>query len=275
VLDTNAALTLDAALEVGSVAETVSVSHNALHVETTSTQMGVAVTGRQMTAVPLDGRSYTDLLSLRAGVAPETSITSSTVQDVGATILDPSGTLNPGTISVNGQREYANFFRVNGSSTEEDVNAGTSVIPNLDSIAEFRIITSSFDAEYGEFSGCQINVITKSGTNQFHGNAFDFLRNTDLDARNYFSPTRGAFNQNQFGGTFGRPIHHDKAFFFIDYQGTRQTQGIDTGDISVPSNHTQFNGPSAVDGDIGSSTFGQAISAAPPRIMQGALKFNF
>jgi hypothetical protein len=236
VLDTNAALTLDAALEVGNVTETVSVSDSALHVETESTQMGVVITGRQMTAVPLDGRSYTDLLSLQAGVSPQTSITSSTVQDVGATTLDPSGTLNPGTLSVNGQREFANFFSVNGSDTEEDVNAGTSVIPNLDSIAEFRIITSNFDAEYGEFSGGEINVITKSGTNHFHGNAFDFLRNTALDARNYFSPTRGTFNQNQFGGTFGGPIHHDKVFFFVDYQGTRQTQGIDTGDIGVPSN---------------------------------------
>ncbi len=185
VLDTNAALMLDAALEVGSVAETVSVTDETLHVETTSTQLGQVITGRQMTAVPLDGRSYTDLLSLQAGVAPATSITSSTVQDVGATVLDPSGTLNPGTISVNGQREFANFFSVNGSDAEEDVNAGTAIVPNLDSIAEFRIVTSNFDAEYGEFSGGQISVITKSGTNQFHGNAFDFLRNTALDARNY------------------------------------------------------------------------------------------
>ena len=235
-LDTNAALTLDAVLEVGSVAEMIKVVDDALHVETTSTQMGEVITGRQMTAVPLDGRSYTDLLSLQAGVAPATTITSSTVQDVGATTLDPSGTLNPGTISVNGQREFANYFSLNGNDTEEDVNAGTSVIPNLDSIAEFRIVTSNFDAEYGEFSGGQISVITKSGTNQFHGNAFDFLRNTALDARNYFSPTRGTFDQNQFGGTFGGPIRRDKVFFFIDYQGTRQTQGIDTGDISVPSN---------------------------------------
>jgi len=236
VLDTNAALTLDASLQVGSVDQTVSVNDNTLHVETVSTQLGEVITGRQMTAVPLNGRSYTDLLSLQAGVAPATSITSTTVQDVGATILNPSGTLNPGTVSVNGQREFANFFSVNGADAEEDVNAGTAIIPNLDAIAEFRIITSNFDAEYGEFSGGQISVITKSGSNQFHGSAFDFLRNTSLDARNYFSPTRGAFRQNQFGGTFGGPIRHDKIFFFADYQGTRQTQGIDTGNISVPSN---------------------------------------
>jgi hypothetical protein len=234
-LDTSAALTLDATLAVGSVSETVSVTDDALHVETTSTQLGEVITGRQMTAVPLDGRSYTDLLSLQAGVAPMTSITSTTVQDVGATVLYPSGVLNPGTISMHGQREFANYFSVNGSDVEEDVNAGTAILPNLDAIAEFRIITSNFDAEYGEFSGGQINVITKSGTNKFHGNGFEFLRNTALDARNYFSPTRGAFRQNQFGGTFGGPIHKDKVFFFADYQGTRQTQGIDTGTIGVPS----------------------------------------
>jgi hypothetical protein len=236
VLDTNAALTLDAVLQLGSATETVSVNDNALHVEAISTQMGEVITGRQMSAVPLNGRSYTDLLSLQPGVAPATTITSTTVQDVGATVLDPSGTLNPGTISVNGQREFANFFSVNGSDVEEDVNAGTAIVPNLDAIDEFRIVTSNFDAEYGEFSGGQISVITKSGSNRFHGDAFNFIRNTDVDARNYFSPTRGAFRQNQFGGTAGGPIRHDKAFFFADYQGTRQTQGIDTGNISVPSN---------------------------------------
>ncbi|MGD0733718.1 MAG: carboxypeptidase regulatory-like domain-containing protein [Terracidiphilus sp.] len=235
VLDTNAALTLDAALEVGSATETVSVNDDALHVETVETQLGQVITGREMEAVPLNGRSFTDLLSLQAGVAPASTITSSTVQDVGATTLSPSGTLNPGTISVNGQREFANYFGVNGSDVEEDVNAGTAIIPNLDAISEFRIITSNFDAEYGEFSGGQISVITKSGGNGFHGSAFNFLRNTDLDARNYFSPTRGAFRQNQFGGTVGGPVRRDKVFFFADYQGTRQTQGVDTGEIPVPS----------------------------------------
>ena len=235
-LDTNASITLDVSLEVGSIAQTVSVTDNSLHVETASTQLGQVITGRQVTAVPLDGRSYTDLLSLQPGVAPQTTITSTTVQDVGATVLNPSGTLNPGTIAVNGQREFSNYFSVNGADVEEDVNAGTAIVPNLDAIDEFRIITSNFDAEYGEFSGGQVNVVTKSGSNALHGDAFDFLRNTDLDARNYFSPTRGVFRQNQFGATIGGPIRHDKIFFFTDYQGTRQTQGIDTGTISVPSN---------------------------------------
>ncbi len=234
-LDTNAVLTFDVALQIGGVQQTVSVSDNSLHIETSSTQLGDVISDRQMTAVPLNGRSYTDLLSLQPGVSPATSITSSTVQDVGATVLNPSGDLNPGTLSVNGQRESANAFIVNGSNTEESVNSGTAVIPNLDAIQEFRIVTSNFDAEYGEFSGGQVSVVTKSGSNLFHGDAFEFLRNTDLDARSFFSPTRGAFQQNQFGGTFGGPIRRDKLFFFTDYQGTRQTQGIDTGNISVPS----------------------------------------
>jgi Carboxypeptidase regulatory-like domain/TonB dependent receptor len=235
-LDTNAELTIDAALTVSGAHETMSVSDDSLHVETESTQLGQVVTGREMQAVPLNGRSYTDLLSLQPGVAPATAIMASTVQDVGATILNPSGTLNPGNLSVNGQRETANYFSVNGSDAEEDVNAGTAIIPNLDSIAEFRIVTGDFDAEYGEYSGGQISVVTKSGGNKVHGDAFEFLRNTDLDARNYFSPERGVFQQNQFGGTVGGPVRRNKLFYFADYQGTRQIQGVDTGNVAVPSN---------------------------------------
>jgi hypothetical protein len=235
MVDANSRLVVDAVLQVGSRADAVLVSDNAVHLETSSSQLGEVINSDQMSAAPLNGRSYTDLLSLQAGVAPLTSITSNTVQDVGASALSPSGDLNPGTVSIHGQREFANAFIVNGSDSEEDVNMGTAIIPNLDSIAEFRILTSNFDAEYGEFNGGQINVITKSGSNRFHGDLFEFLRNTDLDARNYFSPTRGTFLQNQFGGTLGGPIRRNQIFFFSDYQGTRQRQGVDTGLIPVPS----------------------------------------
>jgi hypothetical protein len=235
MLDTDSAILVDVVLQPGERIDSVTVSDSAVHVETVSSQMGEIVTGKQMTTVPLEGRSYTDLLALQPGVAPETSITSNSVQDVGASSLSPSGNLNPGTISINGQREFANGFMVNGSDVEEDVNMGTAIIPDLDSIAEFRILTNNFDAEYGEFSGGQINVITKSGGNAFHGNLFEFLRNTNLDARNYFSPTRGLFDQNQFGATFGGPVRKNKIFFFADYQGTRLTQGVDSGLIPVPS----------------------------------------
>ncbi len=236
-IDANSTLVVDAVLEIGGHTEAITVTENAVHVEVSDTQMGEVVSGTKMAAVPLNGRSYTDLLALQPGVVPATSLTSNTQQDVGVSALSPSGSLNPGTISIHGQREFSNAFVVNGSDAEEDVNSGTAIVPNLDSIAEFRILTSNFDAEYGGHSGGQINVVTKSGTNQFHGDVFEFLRNTNLDARNYFSPTRGTFDQNQFGGTFGGPIRRNKVFFFADYQGTRLTQGVDTGQIPVPSTH--------------------------------------
>jgi hypothetical protein len=124
---------------------------------------------------------------------------------------------------------------VNGGDVKELMNGGTSIVPNLDSIAEFRILTNNFDAEYGNYSGGIVNVVTKSGSNQLHGSAFNFLRNTDLDARNFFSPERSFYRQNQFGGTIGGPIKKNKIFYFVDYQRTRQSQGIDTGLIAVPS----------------------------------------
>lgn len=115
------------------------------------------------------------------------------------------------------------------------MNGGTSVIPNLDSIQEFRVLTNNFDPEYGNYNGGMINVLTKSGSNSFHGGAFEFLRNTDLDARNYFSDTRGAFQQNQFGGVVGGPIRKNKIFFFSDYQDTRTVEGITSAGTTVPS----------------------------------------
>ena len=124
---------------------------------------------------------------------------------------------------------------VNGVDVQEHMNGGTSVIPNLDSIQEFRVLTNNFDPEYGNYNGGMINVVTKSGSNAFHGDAFEFLRNTDLDAKNYFDATRGAFQQNQFGGTLGGPIQKDKLFFFIDYQGTRTVEGITSPVTTVPS----------------------------------------
>ena len=234
-IDVDSKVVVDESLAIGDKRDVVTVSGSAAHIETADTQRGEVIGAKQMTAVPLDGRSYTDLLALQAGVVPVTSLTSETQQDVGVSAFSPSGSLNPGTISINGQREFANSFVLNGSDVEEDVNMGAAIVPNLDSIAEFRILTSNFDAEHGEFSGGQIDVVTKSGSNAFHGNAFEFLRNANLDARNYFSPARGAFDQNQFGGTFGGPIRKNKIFFFADYQGTQSKQGIDTGQIPVPS----------------------------------------
>ena len=227
ILDVNTALTVDIPLELGEASQEVTVNAAAVQVETTNTQMGEVITDTKMTTVPLNGRSYTDLLALQPGVVPTSS------GQYGA--LNVSGNLNPGSLSVNGQRESANGFMVNGGNVEEGAWNGTSIIPNLDSIAEFRIITNNFDAEYGNYSGGQINAITKSGANAFHGDVFEFLRNTDLDARNFFDIGKGKFIQNQFGATTGGRIIRDKLFFFVDYQGTRQVVGQSTGLVPVPT----------------------------------------
>ncbi len=257
-IDADSSVVVDAVLNIGEPAQAITVRESAVRAQTSDTQMGEVINDKKMTAVPLNGRSYTDLLALQPGVVPATSLTSNTQQDVGVSALSPSGDLNPGTISINGQREFSNAFMVNGSDAEEDVNAGTAIIPNLDSIAQFRILTNNFDAEYGGHSGGLINVVTKSGTNAFHGDAFEFLRNTSLDARNYFSPTRGAFDQNQFGGTFGGPIRRNKAFFFADYQGTRLTQGVDTGRIPVPSTQDRSGNLLDLSGLLTGSVTGQS-----------------
>ena len=236
-VDTDAAIRLDIALSVGGHSDTVTVtSDTGAQVETTATHLGEVVSGTQMTSLPLNGRSYTDLLAIQPGVAPISTLLPSSVIMAGVTgSLDPSGDLNPGNLSITGQRESSNGFLVNGIDVQEHMNGGTSIIPNLDSIDEFRVLTNNFDPEYGNYNGGMVTVVSKSGTNEFHGEVFEFLRNTDLDARGYFDPTRSAFRQNQFGGTAGGPVKKDKVFYFADYQGTRTTQGISTGNITVPT----------------------------------------
>jgi Carboxypeptidase regulatory-like domain len=228
VIDTNSALRVDASLSVGTINENVEVSTAAALVETQNTQMGEVIEGSKMTSVPLNGRNFIDLLALQPGVSPyqcaSPSQCNDTTDGVGADESSVSGDQTNGTQSVNGGRLGSNGFMVNGADAQEGVHNGAAILPNLDSISEFRIITNNFNAEYGNFSGGQVNVVTKSGTNQFHGDLFEFLRNTDFDASQYYVG-RGDFIQNQFGGIFGGPIKKDRMFFFVDYQGNRQILG--------------------------------------------------
>jgi len=236
VIDVNSQLRADVTLSMGGQSEEVVVSDTAVHIETESTQVGQVVTGDVMTGVALNGRSFTDLMSLQPGIVPMSTQTPDSVVMAGASVaIAPSGGLNPGNQSISGQREDANGFLVNGGDVKELMNGGTLIVPDLDSISEFRILTNNFDAEYGNYSGGIVNVVTKSGANQLHGSGFEFLRNTALDAKNFFDPTVETYRQNQFGGTLGGPIAKNKLFFFADYQGTRTTEGISTGKIPVPT----------------------------------------
>ncbi len=253
VINADSALKEDAKLELAQQNQEVTVTDdlNQTQVETESTQVGEVVTASSMTSVALNGRSFTDLLALQPGIVPMSTQTGDSIVMAGATVaIAPSGTLNPGNQSISGQREDANGFMINGGDVKELMNGGTSIVPNLDSIAEFRILTNNFDAQYGNYSGGIINVVTKSGANQIHGSGFEFLRNTALDARNFYSPDRSFYRQNQFGGTVGGPIKKDKAFYFADYQGTRTNQGIDTGLISVPTLAERAGDFSAVSGSL-------------------------
>src|ERR1700693_2614570 len=230
----NDQLRYDVTLKVGSVSEKVEIAANAVQVQTESTQLGDVIDSKKMLALPLNGRSYIDLLGLQAGVAPGTAQTIQQDRPV-------SGSLNPGNISVNGQRETANAFLVNGGDVSEGRNLGAGLVPNLDSVEEFRLITNSFDAEYVKFSGAVMNAITKSGTNGFHGDLFEFLRNDKMDARNFFTPVKSELRRNQFGGVAGGPFWKDKLFWFTDYQGTREVRGAETGNLNLPP-AAQFQG---------------------------------
>jgi hypothetical protein len=222
-------------LTVSGNSETVEVNAGAVAVDTLTTQLGATLNTRTMQAVPLNGRSFTDVLAVEPGVAAASSQPANAIVMSGVASTPPSGELDSGALSVSGQRETANSFRVNGADVQEDVNMGIAIVPTLGAIADLNVQTGSYAPEYGDASGGQIAVTTKSGSNQLHGSIFEYLRNTNLDARNYFSQARAAFHQNQFGATVGGPLRKDKVFFFADYQGTRLAQGVDTGLISVPS----------------------------------------
>jgi hypothetical protein len=277
-----AVVALDIQLQLAIQSESLSVTVELPGIETTSSQLGETISAAKMTAVPLNGRSFTDLLAMQPGVIPSSSQQPNAVVMSGCTATPPSGDLNAGNLSVSGQRETSNGFAVNGSAVEEDFNNGTAVVPNLDSIQDFKVLTSNFDAEYGNFSGGQVLVTTKSGGNHIHGSGFEFLRNTALDSRSYFATDRATYKRNQFGGTIGGPIRKDKAYFFADYQGTRMTQGQETGNIVVPSLAarsgnlsdvaSQLTGSVSTDywaSELSSKLGGQAISAGEPYYKQG------
>jgi hypothetical protein len=290
-VDTDAALRVDAFMEVGQRAEAVTVTDSADAVQTqpdtVATHLGEVVSGEQMEALPLNGRSYTDLLAIQPGVAPVTTLTPTSVIMAGVTgTINPSGDLNPGDVSIDGQRESSNGFMMNAVDVQEHMNGGTSVIPNLDSIQQFRVLTNNFDAQYGNYNGGMINVVTKSGSDSIHGDAFEFLRNTDLDARNFFDAREAPSEQNQFGGVIGGPIRRDKLFFFVDYQGTRTVEGIASPETSVPSLQDRT-------GDLGdmantltgtvsgpytasllTSELGYAVSEGEPYYTPGCRNFN-
>lgn len=225
ILEVNQVLTLNSVLQIGGTQEVVDVTSEAPQVETTSTQLGAVINDRSVNELPLNTRDTYQFLQLQPGVTAQ---------------LGSSGSLffgsdDPGSVSVNGGRTRANNFSVNGGDANDQFVNTPTIEPTPDAVEEFRVITNTFDAEYGRNSGSVVNVVTKSGTNKFHGNVYEYFRNTILDAKGYPAPFTPQLNQNQFGGTFGGPIKKDRTFFFLSYEGRRIRAG-DVGQlVAVPA----------------------------------------
>ncbi len=222
-VDLNAVVTVNSVLQIGQTQETVDVTSEAPIVDTSSTQLGAIMDSKQVSGLPLNARDTYQLLQLQPGV-----------QGVGGSDLF-YGSNTAGAVSVNGGRGRSNNFSVNGGDGNDLFANGPAIQPSPDSISEFRVLSNTFDAEYGRNSGAVINVVTKSGTNQWHGSAYEFFRNKALDARGYLDPFTPDNKQNQFGGTFGGPIKKDRTFFFASYEGRRIVQGITADPTVVPS----------------------------------------
>lgn len=240
VLEINQVLTLNATLQPGGSQETVDVSSEAPLVDTTSTQLGAVVGERAVTELPLNTRDTYQFLQLQPGV----------MSTVGSSNTIIYGSDSPGAVSVNGGRGRSNNFSVNGGDANDLFVNLPTVQPSPDSIQEFRVLTNTFDAEYGRNSGSVVNVITKSGTNAFHGNAYEFFRNKVLNASGYFDAVKPQFNQNQFGGTFGGPIKKNQTFFFMSYEGRRIRQGIPSPVVTVPTAQERPGPTNVVNGQI-------------------------
>src|SRR5271169_849943 len=220
----NQALRIDIKMEVGAASEKIDVGAEAAPVETVNATLGQSVTGRTLTNMPLNGRDTLDLALLQPGV------TESNDDNYGA-----------GNYSIAGGRSDSVTFLLDGGLNNDLIDNSNLLDPNPDAIAEFRLLTSNYTAEYGRNGGGIISEVIKSGSNQIHGSVFEFFRNRVLDANDYFNIPLGIprldLKRNQFGGTLGGAIRKDKIFFFLAYQGQRQIQAVPDVDIPVYTPH--------------------------------------
>ena len=227
---------VDLTMKIGSLQSEVTVVAEASTVETRTSSTGSVITGGQIQAIPLNGRSYVELTSLTPGVLIDQTGNQSTSNGFGV------------KLAVNGARYTSNLFTLDGTSMNDEYNQAGSASGNLlgvDSIREFQVLTNSFSAEYGHHTGGIVNAATKSGANTFHGSAFEFHRNSHLDARNFFDTTEPEFQRNQFGASLGGPIVKNETFFFTNYEGLHERLGS-TRSFTVPSDLVRSGGAGAI-----------------------------
>lgn len=222
-LELNQILTLDISLQLGGSTEIVEVTGAPPLVDTTSTQLGTVVNERSVSQLPLAQRNTYQLLQLQPGVQSQVGL--DTVY----------GSDRAGVVSVNGGRGRDNNFTVNGGDGNDQFAGLPAIQPSPDAIEEFRVLTNTFDAEYGRNSGAIVNVVTKSGSNDVHGNVYEFFRNQALNAKGFFDSSKLDYLQNQFGATLGGPIKKDRTFFFVTYEGDRIRRGTSSDTVTVPT----------------------------------------
>lgn len=230
-------LRVDAKLQVGQASQTVSISASAVPLlETQTSTIGSTLTPTQVENLPLNGRNFINLARMAPGV------------DAGSPVALSSGTRpddrrQSSTVSAGGQPDLVNDYLIDGVDNNERIIGTIGVRPSIDAIQEVQVLTNLYTAKYGRTAGAVVNVITKAGTNRFHGSLFEFARNGVFDAKSYFNnPVAGnalagkqpPFTQNQYGGSLGGPIRKNKTFFFADYEGLRLSQGL-TSQTTVPS----------------------------------------
>ena len=218
---------VNAHLKAGSVATTVEVDDHPPLVDSTSNSLGDVVASEQVQALPLVNRNFTQIIDLSAGVTAAVTRADEIGRGSGGEVPETEG----GGLNVQGARASDNNFQLNGVNVNDFGGSGLGIpIPNPDTIQEFRVQTGMYDAEYGRVAGANVDVITKTGANAFHGDVFEFWRNDVLNANDYFlnhdGTPRPELKQNQYGGTLGGPIKRDKLLFFGSYQGTRQINAV-------------------------------------------------
>jgi len=224
ILSVNETAPVPVHLAVGAESQVLEVNADAQLIQGTVTSLGKTVTEREVLDLPLNGRNFTQLGLLQPGVVPLTP-----------GLSEAGGSVRAGqSYAVNGQRPESNNFLIDGANNFNGVDGGFVLKPPVDAITEFRILTHNANAEFGNALGSTTNIITRSGTNRFHGALWEFLRNDIFDATNYFATKTEPLKQNQFGGTFGGPIRTDKTFFFAYYEGFHNRQG-ETRSSTVPS----------------------------------------
>src|SRR3954451_1366587 len=218
----NGTARVDLKLQVGAIAEQVTVAASAPLVETKNATLGVVIDRKKVVDLPLNGRNFTQLGTLIPGVvAPPTGLGGA---DGNAT---PGGFGNvTGGFNVNGMRNQSNNFLLDGSPNNDSFNTGFVLRPPPDAIQEFKILTHSYDAEYGRNAGSVVNVVTKGGSNQWHGSAWEFNRDDALQATNFFATAKPALKQNQFGGALGGPLVRNRLFMFSYFEGFQNKQGV-------------------------------------------------